>query len=101
MVGRDDGDDGDDGPLRGLARELPLLASLGLVVTGLLLGALVRWRAGALLVGAGVVLAAVLRLVLPVRRSGLLVVRSRRIDVAVLLVLGVALVVLASSVPQP
>jgi hypothetical protein len=43
----------------------------------------------------------VLRLVLPVRRSGLLVVRSRRIDVAVLLFLGAALVVLAASVPQP
>lgn len=98
MVGRDDGD---DGPLRGLARELPLLASLGLVVLGLLLGALARWRVGALVVGVGILLAAVLRLVLPVRRSGLLVVRSRRIDVAVLLFLGAALVVLASSVPQP
>ena len=98
MVGRDDGD---DGPLRGLARELPLLASLALVVAGLLVGALLQWRVGALVVGAGIVLAAVLRLVLPVRRSGLRVVRSRRIDVAVLLFLGAALVVLAASVPQP
>ena len=95
------GDDGDDGPLHSLARELPILASLGLVAVGLMLGALVRWRAGALLVGVGILLAAVLRLVLPVRRSGLLVVRSRRIDVAVLLFLGAALVVLAAAVPQP
>jgi hypothetical protein len=89
----------DGGAARGLQRELPLIAVLGVVVAGLLLGALEQWRVGALLVGAGLVLAAGLRLVLPVRRSGLLVVRSRRLDVAVLLLLGAGLMALAASVP--
>lgn len=83
-----------------MLRELPLLVVLALALTGLGLGRLVQWRLGAVLVGAALALAAVLRLVLPARRSGLLVVRSRRLDVAVLLSLGAALVVLASSVPE-
>lgn len=90
-----------DRRLAGIARELPLLLVLALVGAGLALGAADRWRVGAGLVGAAVVLAAALRLLLPARRAGLLVVRSRRLDVAVLLVLGVALLALASSVPAP
>jgi ABC-type bacteriocin/lantibiotic exporter with double-glycine peptidase domain len=56
---------------------------------------------GRLVIAVGLLLAAVLRLVLPARRAGLLVVRSRRLDVALLLVLGAALLALASSVPEP
>ena len=97
VVGRDEGD---AGPLRDVLRELPILTVLCVVAVGLVLGAVVRWRPGALLIGAGLLLAAALRLVLPARRAGLLVVRSRRLDVAALLLLGVALVTLASSVPE-
>lgn len=93
--------DGDAAAPSALLRELPLLLVLGVVLLGLALGAAVQWRLGALLVGAALVLGALLRLVLPVRRSGLLVVRNRRLDVAVLLGLGSALLVLASSVPEP
>jgi hypothetical protein len=39
--------------------------------------------------------------VLPARRVGLLVVRSRAFDLLVLLTMGVSLVVLAVVVPQP
>ena len=85
---------------RRLLREWPLVAVLTVVALGLGLGALGAWRPGALVVGAALVLGAALRLVLPARRSGLLVVRSRRIDVAVLLGLGTGLLVLASSVPD-
>lgn len=85
----------------GLLRELPLLAVLAVVAAGLLLGVLDRWRVGASVLGAAVLLAGALRLLLPARRAGLLVVRSRRLDVAVLLPLGAALLVLASSVPAP
>ena len=92
----------DDGArLRGLRRELPLMAVLLVVSVGLLLGVLSRWRTGAVALGAAVLLAGLLRLLLPARQAGLLVVRSRRLDVAVLLVLGVALVALATSVPAP
>lgn len=87
--------------LVGVRRELPLLAVLLVVAAGLGLGVLDRWRVGAALVGLGVLLGAGLRLLLPARRAGLLVVRSRRLDVAVLLALGAGLVVLAWSVPAP
>lgn len=85
-------------PARG--RSLPLAAVLAVVAAGLGVGALGAWRAGALVVGTGVVLAAGLRLVLPARQAGLLAVRSRRLDVAFLLLVGAALLVLASSVPD-
>lgn len=81
-------------------RELPLLAVVAVVATGLVIGALGSWRAGALLIGAGVLLGAGLRLSLPVRRAGLLAVRGRQLDVAVLLALGAGLVVLAVTVPE-
>ena len=79
-------------------RQVPLTAALVVVAVGLALGAAGSWRAGALTVGGGVLLAGVLRLVLPARDAGLLAVRSRRMDTALLLGLGTALVVLASSV---
>jgi hypothetical protein len=86
--------------LRGLTREAPLLGALAGVAAGLAVGALHRWRLGALIVAAALLAACVLRLVLPTRRSGLLVVRSKRIDVAVLAGLGTALLALAWSVPE-
>lgn len=85
---------------RGVSRELPLVVVLTVVAAGVVIGALAQWRAGALVVGVGLALAGVLRLLLPVRRAGLLVVRSRRLDVAVLLALGGGLILLASSVPE-
>jgi hypothetical protein len=48
-----------------------------------------------------VLLATFLRLLLPDREAGLLVVRSRRVDVAVLGTLGVLLAVFAFGVPPP
>jgi uncharacterized YccA/Bax inhibitor family protein len=97
-MGRREGDEGS--ALRQLTREAPLLGVLAVVAAGLAVGALHRWRAGALIVAAALLAACVLRLMLPTRRSGLLVVRSKRIDVAVLAVLGTALLALAWSVPE-
>ena len=54
-------------------------------------------RLGGYLVAVGVWLAALLRLVLPTSRSGGLVVRSRGVDVVTMAVLGLALVVITSS----
>ena len=54
----------------------------------------VRWIAGSLLV------AAVLRLLLPARESGMLAVRRRSIDVTLLAVVGVALFVLSVTIPN-
>ena len=81
-------------------KELPLVAVLSVIAVGLVLTAgLDRWRVGSGVVGLGLCLGAVFRLTLPARQAGLLVVRSRGIDAAVLLSLGFALVVLANTIP--
>jgi hypothetical protein len=80
-------------------RDLPLVAVLGVVGVGLAGGAAGYWRTGATVAGLGLLLGAVLRATLPPHRAGLLAVRGRRLDTAVLVVLGLAVVVLAVSVP--
>jgi hypothetical protein len=82
-------------------REVPTAVVLAVVAAGLVLVALHDWRLGSDVVGLGVVLAGTLRLGLPERAAGMLAVRSRPLDAAVLLGLGVAVVLLANSVPAP
>ncbi|WP_337060208.1 DUF3017 domain-containing protein [Kineococcus sp. G2] len=55
--------------------------------------------AGGLLLGADLAVAAVLRLVLPVRVAGALAVRSRAVDTTVLLVLSVSCTALTWTLP--
>ena len=88
-------------PIRGgwVGRQWPLLTVLGGGVVGLAAVATDHFRAGCLLLGFSVLFAALARLLLPARRVGLLVVRSRAFDVLVLATMGVALVVLAIIVP--
>ncbi len=73
---------------------LGVAASLGVV-------ALDQFRVGSLLLAASLVLAFVLRLVLPNDRAGMLAVRSKRVDLIVLGALGGALVIFALWVPPP
>ena len=81
-------------------KELPLAAVLAVAATGVLVTTLLdRWRIGSGLVGLALCLAAALRLSLPARQAGLLVVRSRTIDAVVLLSLGLGLVALANTIP--
>ncbi len=80
-------------------RQWPLLLVLGGGSLGLLAVALGRFRAGCIMLGAAVLFAALARAILPARRVGLLVVRHRAFDVAVLLALGLSVVVLAIVVP--
>lgn len=99
---RERGDGGAlDRQVDGLRRELPLLVVVLVLAGGLVLTAVGHWRIGAGVLGAAVLLGAALRLVLPARRAGLLVVRTRRLDVAALLALGLGLLLLGSSVPTP
>lgn len=86
-----------------LRRQWPLLAvgalvAAGLVVTALPLGGL-SFRWGGCLLALAVALAGVLRAVLPARNVGLLTARSRRFDVALLLVVAVGILVLSLSIP--
>ncbi len=80
--------------LAGLVRQLPLLATILVVGVGLLLVTFGYWRRGLVVVGLAVLGAALLRLLLPVRRLGLLAVRSRSFDVLLLAATGLALTVL-------
>jgi hypothetical protein len=80
--------------------ELPIAACIAVAATGLVLvAALDRWRLGSGVIGLAFCLAAALRLTLPARQAGLLVVRSRAVDGAVLLALGFGLVALANTIP--
>ncbi len=79
--------------------------ALGLVLLGVLVGlALVaqnHWKQGLSLMGVTLLGAALLRLLLPARRLGLLVVRSRPFDVAALALLGAAILGVTFQVPLP
>ena len=56
------------------------------------------WRRGSLLIGIGVGVAAVLRLVLSDERAGLLVVRSKGIDFLTTATVGAAMVYIAWTI---
>ncbi|CKP72759.1 Conserved membrane protein of uncharacterised function [Mycobacterium tuberculosis] len=56
------------------------------------------WRRGALLIGIGVGVAAVLRLVLSEERAGLLVVRSKGIDFVTTVTVAAAMGYIASTI---
>jgi hypothetical protein len=57
-----------------------------------------HWREGAVLLGGALVVAAVLRLLLPTDRVGLLAIRSRPIDVLCYGGLGTVIAVLAMTI---
>lgn len=72
---------------------LSLAGSLAITATG-------HWRRGAFAVGCTVLLAGVLRGVLPDRRAGLLAVRGRWFDTALLLVAAGAMLAVTMVVPH-
>ena len=82
-------------------RQWPLLVVAAGVAAGLLVAWLGEstWRLGCLLIGAALLVGAVERIVLPDREAGLLQVRGKAFDVAVLGLMGVAVLVLAVVVP--
>ena len=80
--------------------QLPAVLVLAVTAVGLVLGATADWRLGAVVLGLALLLGAGLRLTLPARQAGWLVVRTRGTDAAVLLALGFAVVVLANSIPD-
>jgi hypothetical protein len=86
--------------LAGLIRQLPLLAVLVVVGVGLLLVTFGHWRRGLVVMGVALVAAAVLRLLVPLRRVGFLAVRSRPVDVMLLACSGVVLMGVALSIPS-
>ena len=84
---------------RALLRQWPILLVLTLVVVGLGLILAWHWRRGAMMIGGAIGLGGLLRLVLPERLVGLLALRQRVVDVAVMGLTGAAIIVLGCVVP--
>ena len=76
------------------------LVLLGTSTVGLWITARGDWRLGVRWIAASLVVAAVLRLLLPTREAGMLAVRRRALDVSLLAVVGVALFVLSVTIPN-
>ena len=79
-------------------RQWPILSVAAIGLVALALVAAGFWRRGTLLIGIGVGLAAGLRLALPEDRAGVLVVRTRTIDVAMMAAVCAAVVYIAWTV---
>jgi hypothetical protein len=69
------------------------VVGMGIVVWG-------SWRTGVRWIGASLVFGALVRLVLPSRDAGMLAVRSKWLDAALLSGVGAALFFLATSIPD-
>jgi hypothetical protein len=76
------------------------LLVLAVVAVAVLVVALDEWRTGIRLMGGALIFAAVVRLVLRHRDAGMLAVRHKALDAAVLVVLGGSLIFLAGSIPD-
>ena len=85
--------------LAGLLRQLPLLAVLVVVGVGLVFVTFGEWRRGIVIIGLALIGAAVLRLLVPLRRVGFLAVRSRTVDVALLAGTGLLLTIVVLTIP--
>jgi hypothetical protein len=77
---------------------LPLALVFTVVAVGMVRVLTQHWREGAALLGGALLLAALLRVVLPPDRVGLLAIRSRPVDVLVYLAFGGAMLVLALTI---
>jgi hypothetical protein len=79
----------------------PLLVVLVGVAVGLVIAVLgdQTWRLGGLVIGTSLLVGAVIRGALPTRDAGLLQVRSRGFDIAVLALGGAAIIALSIAVP--
>lgn len=84
-----------------MRREWPLLSVLLGIVVAMAFVAMDRFRVGSVLLALSVIAAFGLRLLLPEESAGLLAVRRRSVDLAVLGVLGLGLGVLSLWVPPP
>lgn len=86
---------------RRLVAQVPYLVIALIVGVGFVLVLFAYWRRGLVTIGAATVLAGALRLLLPVRRAGLLTVRSRGFDVAAYVLLGIGLIGIGLAIPPP
>lgn len=84
-----------------LLRQWPITIVLIGVGVAMVFIALDSFRRGSIVLSASVLLAAFLRLLLPDDDAGMLAVRSKRVDVITLGLLGIAITVFTFWVPAP
>jgi hypothetical protein len=76
------------------------LLVLAISTAGLVVVSQGDWRLGVKWISAALVLGAVVRLVVPAPQAGMLAVRRRLVDVAILALVGIALWVLSVNIPN-
>jgi len=81
-----------------LRAQWPILLVELIFASAFVLAAANFWRRGALLIGIGVGVASILRLVLPEERAGLLVVRGKGIDFVTTATVAAAMVYIAWTI---
>ena len=81
-----------------LRRQWPVLTVAGIGLIGAVLVAAGFWRRGALMIGIGGGVAAAFRLLLPADRAGVMVVRSRMVDVSMMTVVCAVMVYIAWTI---
>lgn len=86
---------------RGFLREWPIILVLSGVAVAMVFIALDSFRRGSVILSASVLLAAFLRLLLPDADAGMLAVRTKRIDVITLGLLGIGVTIFTFWVPPP
>ncbi len=79
---------------------LPAALVAAVALAGMALVLTQHWRKGAVLLGAALLVAALLRMLLPLDRAGLLAIRSRVVDVLCYTGFGVVMVVLAVTITR-
>jgi Protein of unknown function (DUF3017) len=87
---------------RAARRDIPFLLVLAVLVAGFVYVRIApqHWLRGVLVIGGDVIAAGLLRLFLPARRAGLLVVRSRAFDTITYLGLGVLVITFGVALPR-
>ena len=85
----------------GLLREWPITLVLAGVAVAMIFIAMDSFRRGSVVLSASVLLAAFLRLLLPDADAGMLAVRTKKVDVITLGLLGIGVTVFTFWVPPP
>lgn len=81
-----------------LSIHVPFGLVLGIGLIGFLLVALQHWRRGTVVLGLALLVAAVLRAVIPQERTGLLNIRSRAVDILLYGGFGVVIISIAMTI---
>jgi Protein of unknown function (DUF3017) len=88
--------------IRAARADVPFLVVVAIMIAGFVLVRLrpEHWLRGVVIIGADMILAGLLRLLLTDRRAGILVVRSRPFDVITYIGLGVLVITFGLLVPS-